>query len=254
MADLKSVAEAAARQRPEKEILPFEWKGSRYWLKRARKTGSNPLHHAAWKIFRLPLLVPVRSQTPKEALLHESGKLRRLREAGLSVPDVPLVTEEFFVMEDNGPTAHHLLRHELDENPEKFVLKLFESLGELHRLGEYHGGPLVRNLTYYDDSVGFIDLEESFAEDVPLRSLHLRDLFLLLFSLSKDRHPFDLDAAIPRYMRASGNDWAAFELKNFARKLRALEKIASFPPLWKILDKDSKAVHRLLQKLQRLPE
>jgi hypothetical protein len=36
------------------------------------------------------------------------------------------------------------------------------------------------------------------------------------------------------------------------RPLGWLERIIAFPPLWKILDKDTRATHRLFQEIRKL--
>ena len=250
--ELKGSAREASEARPDREIFSFEHEGERYWLKRARATGSNPLHHLAWRVTKLPLLVPVARQKPADALRHESGKLQRLEKIGIPVPRVVLVTEEYFVMNDSGPSAHAVLREGGIEDPIILYEELFRQLGRLHSFGEYHGGSQVRNFTYRNDTLHFIDFEENFPETIPIETLQFRDLFLLLFSLVKDRHPADYRVLVDLYTQSSGNDWAVTELKAFADRMKKMEKIVSAPPIWKLLDKDSKATYRLIQELKKL--
>ena len=251
-ADLKRAALKASRMQPKREVFSFEYQGKCYWLKRSRATGSNLLHHAAWRLSGLPLLTPVKRQSPHAALQHESRKLRRLGEKGINVPKVFLVTESFFVMEDTGKNFPAVIRDGLlEEGPQSYA-PLFRQLGHLHRSGEYHGGSQLRNFTYRDGCVSLIDFEENFGENIPLETLQFRDLFLLLFSLAKDRHPVDYAAMTDLYAETSGNDWAREHLRQFAEKVAPLGKIIAFPPLWKLLDKDTKATYRLIGELQRL--
>ncbi|WP_457606765.1 RIO1 family regulatory kinase/ATPase domain-containing protein [Nitratifractor sp.] len=250
---LEEAALEASATHPKREVFPFEHAGERLWLKRARPTGSNLLHHLAWRATRLPLLLPAATQSPAEALRHESGKLRRLESRGVSVPAVLLVTEEFFVMEESGPSLRSLLREDaLEKKADEIYRELFETLGRLHALGEYHGGSQLRNFTWKEGRIHFIDFEENFPEETPLESLQFRDLFLLLFSLAKDRHPIDYRRMVSHYSEASGNDWAADRLREFASGMPTLERIVSFPPVWNVLDKDSKATYRLIQELKEL--
>ena len=250
--DLERAAREAARTQPKREVFPFEYAGERYWLKRARSTGSNLLHHAAWQLSRLPLLTPVRRQSPHAALRHESRKLRRLREKGINVPEVFLVTDDFFVMEDTGQSFRSAIRKGILESSEQTYALLFRHLGLLHRSGEYHGGSQIRNFTYREGRVSLIDFEENFSETIPLETLQFRDLFLLLFSLAKDRHPLDYAAMTELYSDTSGNAWARERLRQFADKAAPIEKIIAFPPLWRLLDKDTKALYRLIGELKRL--
>ena len=250
--DLARSAREASKARPDREVFSFEHGGERYWLKRGRATGSNPLHRLAWKLTKLPLLVPVARQKPSEALRHESSKLQRLEKNGIPVAHVLLVTDTYFVMSDSGPSVRSLLRRGRVDDPAALCEELFELLGRLHSLGEYHGGSQIRNFTYRDGVMRFIDFEENFPETIPLETLQFRDLFLLLFSLAKDSYPVDYRALVDLYSRSSGNDWAVPELKAFADRMKRMEKIVSFPPIWNFLDKDSKATYRLIQELKKL--
>ena len=250
--DLEQAAREAAQTRPKKEVFAFEHGGKRFWLKRARRTGSNLLHHAAWRLSGLALLTPVKHQSPQAALLHESRKLRRLREKGINVPEVFLVTDDFFVMEDTGENFPSVIRDGLVEDIPQSYAPLFRQLGHLHRSEEYHGGSQIRNFTYREGRVYLIDFEENFAEEIPLETLQFRDLFLLLFSLAKDRHPIDYAAMADLYAETSGNDWAREHLRRFAKKTAPLEKVIAFPPLWRVLDKDTKATYRLIGELKKL--
>lgn len=247
----RSVQKALQAQ-PKREVIPLDHAGGRYWIKRARSTGSNLLHHAAWKLTRLPLLVPVLRQSPSEALRHESSKLRRLRSTGLPVPEVLECGDDYFVLEDAGPSMHHALHEGILPKNEESYGQIFDALGRLHRSGEYHGGSQLRNFTWENSTVHYIDFEENFAPSIPLDTLQFRDLFLLLFSLAKDRHPIEYAPMIARYREQSGNDWAEDSLREFARSLTPLERLAAFPPVWKLLDKDSKATYRLIQELKKL--
>ena len=250
--DLEHAAQEAAQREPAQEVFSFEHRQRRYWLKRARRTGSNLLHHAAWRLSGLALLTPVKHQSPQAALLHESRKLRRLRDKGINVPEVFLVTDDFFVMEDTGRGFPAALREGLLEDSSPGYAPLFRQLGHLHRSGEYHGGSQIRNFTYRDGRIYLIDFEENFAEEIPLETLQFRDLFLLLFSLAKDRHPVDYAAMADLYAETSGNNWAKERLRHFAEKVAPLEKLIAFPPLWRVLDKDTKATYRLIGELKKL--
>ena len=250
--DLEQAAREAAQARPKKEVLAFEHEGKRFWLKRGRRTGSNLLHRAAWRLSRLSLLTPVKRQAPRAALQHESRKLQRLKEQGIPVPEVYLVTDDFFVMEDAGESFNSVIKSgKLLPTEENYGL-LFRHLGELHRTGEYHGGSQIRNFTYRDGHVCFIDFEENFAEGTPLETLQFRDLFLLLFSLAKDSHPVNYAAMADLYAETSDNGWARERLRHFAEKTAPLEKLIALPPLWRVLDKDTKATYRLIGELKKL--
>ncbi len=250
MNDLERAARQAAESFPHKEILSFEWDGKKYWLKRARKTGSNLLHHAVWRLSRFPLLVPVESQSPREALEHETSKLRRLAAEGISVPEVLLQSDAYFVMSHTGPTLRDRLYRNKANEP--LTLAIFDALARLHRLGEYHGGSQLRNLTWTGSEVAFIDFEEKFDGGADLNILQLRDLFLLLFAFAKDRIPLDYASHLRLYCEESGNRDFDRRLREMIRPLGWMERIVAFPPLWKVLDKDTRATYRLFQEIKKL--
>jgi len=250
MSDLEQTARKAAEAYPRKEILSFEFDGERYWLKRARKTGSNLLHHAVWRLNRYPLLVPVASQSPREALQHETTKLRRLASEGIPVPEVVLQTDSYFVMAHTGPNLRRLFYREGAGEP--LSRRVFHALASLHRKGEYHGGSQLRNLTWTGKGIAFIDFEEKFDTGADLRILQLRDLFLLLFSFTKDRIPLDYASHVRLYCKESGNRDFDRQLREMIRPLGWLERIIAFPPLWRVLDKDTRATYRLFQEIKKL--
>jgi len=251
MDEFSETLNRALKAQPKREVFSFEHAGERFWIKRGRAAGSNLLQRAAWRLTRFPLLIPALQQSPLRSLRYESGKLRRLQAEGIPVPDVLLVADGYFVMTDRGPSLREVLREPSARSP-KLFLRLFGLLGELHRAGEYHGASQIKNFTVQNGEIFLIDFEEKFPEEIPLEILQLRDLFLLLFSMAKDRHAFSDAPLLENYIRASGNDWAPSRLKELGRKLSFAEKIVAFPPLWKILDKDSKAVYRLLQEIRKL--
>lgn len=250
MNDLERTARQAAETSPNKEILSFEFEGARYWIKRGRATGSNFFHRTAWRLTGFPLLIPVLRQNAAESRQHEADKIDRLEKLGLSVPKVVLRNDEWFVMTDTGPNLRRLL-YKNAEPDQSLILSAFTALGNLHSQGCYHGGSQLRNLTWSQKKIHFIDFEENFDESINLKTLQLRDLFLLLFSFAKDRIPVNYSRLIALYQHASGNDDFDRRLQQMFRKLGWLEKIIAFPPLWKLLDKDTKATYRLIQELKK---
>jgi RIO-like serine/threonine protein kinase len=250
MSELERRAKEASEAFPAKEILSFEWNGEKYWLKRARKTGSNLLHHAVWRLSHFPLLVPVEHQSPREALEHESTKLRRLATEGIPVPELLLQNDDYFVMAHTGPTLRSLLYRKAAD--ERLTRKVFGALAALQRTGEYHGGSQLRNLTWTGETIAFIDFEEKFDSGADLKLLQLRDLFLLLFAFAKDRIPLDYASHIRLYCEESGNRDFDRQLREMIRPLGWVERIVAFPPLWKVLDKDTRATYRLFQEIKKL--
>lgn len=235
----------------KKEVFSFEFKGKRYWIKRARRSGSNLAHHLAWKITKIPLLIPVEAKTPEETLEFEAQKLKRLKSLGVLVPSVESIEKEFFVMEDSGKSVRHHLREAKSSKERQIIYKkLFEAIALLHKADEYHGASQIRNFTYKDDRVYIIDFEESFSKDIDIKILQFRDIFLLLFSLAKDRFDIDYREYLLYYSKVSGNSEIFDRLRDFISRVEFIEKIIGFKPLYGVLDKDTKALYRLIGELK----
>lgn len=185
------------------EIFPWDVDGRRVFVKKKR-----PNKHAAgkwvqrwlYRLFPNPLVMPS-GQPPGGNVAFESSTFLRLRALGAPVPEVLHVEDGYFVMSDAGPSLQHLVRERRDAGDPEGAATLADeaarALGALHDLGVAHGGALIRNLTWKDGRVHFIDMEE----DVPPRYLdhfQLRDLFLLLFSMQRN----GVTPSIPRIASA----------------------------------------------------
>jgi len=239
-------------QNPKSEIFSLNNEGKQVWVKRARKTGSNLLHRLVYSLSKNPILTPVEKKIPQQALAFESSKLKMLAELDIPVPKVLDVAEAYFVIEDCGPTVHSLLKYTSYENPQALIEQTLQALALLHKSGHYHGGSQIKNFTFKEGTIYFIDFEESFTKDVVLEDLQFRDLFLFLFSISKLKIDVDYKVLIEQYIKLTGYNEVIYKFHTLADSASWLMKIAENKTIWKILDRDTQSVYRLLTQLKNI--
>jgi len=247
MSDLRQAAIRALSAQPRREILPLEYEGKRYWIKRGREGGSPLLQRLLWPLGHFPLLLPSLPMTPKESVAHESSRIRALADLGIPVPTLVLVEKEYFVMEDVGRPLRRILRKD-PKHPE-LVSDALRLLARLHGAGEYHGGAQLRNITLKDDRLYFIDFEEKFEVEEDRALLQARDLFLFFHCLHKHRIPYEPGRYLELYREAGG---AESSIRRFEALLDSLAWLRRLPIpafLRTRLDKDSRALLELLEAM-----
>ncbi|WP_152057313.1 BUD32 family EKC/KEOPS complex subunit [Aliarcobacter butzleri] len=207
------------------EIFSFNFEDKKYWLKRARKTKPNRIQKFFYRIFPFELLIPALAKDSKEALLFETTKIEKFKELEINVPNIIYKNEHFFVLEDGGKTIYSILRDEnIEEKNFYFYIDLvLKELAKMHSIGFFHGGSQLRNFTFKNEKVFVIDFEESFDENIDVRSLQHRDFLLFLLSFLKIKElsfKIDYEKIINRYLEISKNYEIKDKLLNFSGKLQ----------------------------------
>ena len=235
-----------------REIFPVEEEGRRYWIKKGRPTGSHALHHLGYRLTGLPFLHPVQSKDALQAVAYEAGKLKRLESKGVSVPSVVWQEEEFFILEDRGETLAKLLKGASSAEGTAWLQRVAEALAGLHRTGEYHGASQIRNFTMDEEGkVSIIDFEESFPDGADLEALQFRDLFLLLYSLHRQRWEMDYAAFLEHYIQLSGQEAFREKFHELYRRFRWLAKAVESEKVRSLLGSDAEILHRLFESLHQ---
>lgn len=237
------------------EVFSFEYKSKKYWVKKQRATKSNIFHKIFYKLTSIDILVPVEDKTPKEALLFEVNKINQFSNEGISSSNIIGIGKDFFVMSDTGVHIYELLKNNnIKKNEFYYYLdKIIFILASIHKKNFYHGGAQTRNFTYKDGIVSVIDFEDSFDETINLKVLQLRDLMLLLLSMTKvDTFSFSYGYIIEKYIKESENYTFITELKNIARKMNFLVKLNKITFFNKIFPRDVKGFCKLLEELNKL--
>ncbi len=183
--------DALARAGLDKRRLPnFEFLGKRYFAKRLMFQ-----KHQAWKVhfvrfcvkrfFKQPL--PDSLLTKRDFIFppnYEVLRLKAMQNASVLVPQIPLETADFFVLEAVGNTVANLLEtwNKSIWLPE--MQRLAQELGQFHAHNLWHGGAQIRNLTLHEAKTYRIDFEECFGDYLPLPFTQAIDLLLFLNSIS----------------------------------------------------------------------
>lgn len=229
-----------------REVFPYRFGEETAFVKKLRRP-KNPLGWYAQRcLYRLTgnfLLAPPRRSGVDNITL-EVGKLRRLARLGVPVPRVLHVAKDYFVLSDAGATLEDLLREE-PEKRDDAVGKGAAALRRLHDLGEAHGGAQIKNLTWRDGDVGFIDFEEDVPEGM-LAEFRLRDLYLFVASL--ERHGYDPD--LRRVCGWYDPDGSRDALGGLCRALRGLRAARALENrlLAGLSMRDVRSLNRLIEK------
>ncbi|MCT7579375.1 BUD32 family EKC/KEOPS complex subunit [Aliarcobacter butzleri] len=207
------------------DIFSFDFEGKKYWLKKARATKTNKIQKFFYKIFSFELLIPSLQKSPEDALIFETTKIEKFKKLGINVPNIIYKNEDFFVLEDGGKTIYSILRDEnIEEKNFYFYIDLvLKELAKMHSIGSFHGGSQLRNFTFKNEKVFVIDFEESFDENIDVRSLQHRDFLLFLLSFLKIKElsfKIDYEKIINRYLEISKNYEIKDKLLNFSGKLQ----------------------------------
>ena len=249
---LQRLVEEKILSTPRVEVFSLDYNGKKLWVKKARKTGSNLLHRFVYSLTKNPILTPVEKKNAKSALQHESSKIQKLSDLGMHVPDVIAIGQEYFVIEDCGPTIFSLLKNKLVENPQHVLEKAITELAKLHTQNKYHGGSQIKNLTYKDGIVYFIDFEESFTDTAVLKDLQFRDLFLFLYSISRAGLEIDYSKLLQIYMEITNDRTLTKQFQKLIASVSFLMTLLENRFIWNIVDRDTKSVYKLFKQLQVL--
>lgn len=204
------------QQFPNQRVLPFEFKGQRYWLKQVEKLQGRD----KWS-----------KGNPKKAFERERDKLHFLNKMQAPVPQLILEAPTYFVLQDVGTRLDHILK---EVNPTQYseILQLAgKTLAELHQKDLIHGRPALRDMTYLNGKISFIDFE------APLFSRHLewqkvRDLLLLLHNMFKKQvDKKEIEGVLQAYRQENGE--SVYQMLNrFIHKTRGLFYLMkSFQPI-----------------------
>lgn len=252
MSSLVQLAENKILKDPKLEIFSLVYKEKKVWVKKARGTGSHLFHKLAYLLTQNTIVIPVENKSPQEAVKFESTKLQRLSALSIPVPKVLETEETYFIIEDCGPTIRYLLKNNLVSDPTKLFEKIISALALMHNANEYHGASQIKNITYKEDKIYFIDFEESFNQEIDIDDLQFRDLFLFLFSLSRLNMEIDFESIILKYIALTGNKDVIQKFHTLISKVSFLIKLIENKMIWKYLDRDTKSVYLLLQKLKNI--
>ncbi|RCK34848.1 hypothetical protein [Thalassospira xiamenensis] len=211
---LHDIVEQTIAQGVGARVFPLRWKGRRIWIKQAvrpKQKGWHRLQRFVATLTRIPMLRPTVSPGGKAGLASEAEVLHALNRAGVLVPDLLEVADNWIAIGDNGAILQTVISDAVKAGDEARVAELIAmagtALADLHANGFAHGAPLLRNMTIRDDGrIGFIDFEEDPNKRMPLPDAQARDILLFVFSIQRGfkRRPDLLRSGWQAYLSRSG--------------------------------------------------
>lgn len=174
---------------PNEDIARLNYEQQTIWLKRrpeSKETIWHRLLHYLTYIVPLPIIYPTVVTDGAQSLQDEALRLRIFAMRNIDVPAVLDVQPDYLVTSDVGGTMQKYLE-ELTTAEDKYrlLIKAMAALSQLHQAGLCHGRPFLRDMTYLNEQVFFIDLEEDPLKVMSLAEAQARDLWLFLNSVAK---------------------------------------------------------------------
>ncbi|GJH42634.1 protein kinase family protein [Pasteurella canis] len=155
-------------------IYRFEYFGQHFWLKQPEQL------KGIWKLLK---------PNPKTSFQQEIKTLRYFESVGAPVPMLHLYNEDFFVLEDVGRTAI-----DWQEDPtvstelkQTILSDCIKALIELHEKDLIHGRPVLRDMTWQDRKVNFLDFEAHIYHKEKIIWDKARDVIIFLHGLCRSK-------------------------------------------------------------------
>lgn len=231
---LSSIANSSVietMQANQQKIGHIDLNNQRIWIKESQASHSNFLHHCAYKISKITLLIPVMKKSATETLNYESQKLRQLAELNIHVPEVIGTDDRYLYLTDSGQDLRSYFKKNkvTDEERTDIILRAIELLSQIHKAGHYHAGAQIKNYTIDTHGViSAIDFEDSFSDQYSLIDLQIRDLFLFLLSLNSYADTTLYQKVIEHYSSLTGQEQIKERLGKLAQQLSPFLKVLGF--------------------------
>lgn len=207
MNSLQNVVETLIQSHPQQRTFSFEFEGKKLWIKQPELGEANIWHSILTFLSRFidnHFLKPTVVTDPVASLEYEAKKLTLLKEHDISVPTLRLATKKYIVLEDAGRPLSSLLNdNEISLDTKMAICKqLGYELALMHNRGFYHSRPALRDITYQEGKIYFMDFEENLEETLSDEEAILRDGFIFVHALYRKLHSPELIAtALESYHR-----------------------------------------------------
>lgn len=183
-------------------IAPLEIDGVQTWLKDFDQPSPaewDRVQRALFAVTRLQMLRPVPSLSGLEGARNEIASIGRFEEIGARVPRVLWSEGSRLVISDIGETIREMQRRLGASSIDGAVVAAARALSRIHGHGLVHGRPILRNMTWDGQTVGFLDFEERPTDVMPLEAAQARDVLLLLISIARRCEPAVVKAVLAAY-------------------------------------------------------
>lgn len=247
--DYIAFASTLIAQNPHSRTLRGDIQGRRVWIKRVSAPKASIWHKVQCmvaRLFNMPILRCTVSPCQAESLRMEAQRLRDFKAKGYSVPDILAEDPQMLVLSDAGQSLPRAI--EKSDNPRRLLLLAAQALAMLHKQGEVHGRPYIRDLTWDGQAIGFLDLEENPVSVMPLAVAQARDVWVFLISAARfsrkgdNKYEFDKSIIIAlyhEYRRHTGSN-VEHELKKLISFLSPLRRFLEQSFLWRKIGNDAR--------------
>lgn len=207
METLQKVVDELIQSHPNQRTFNFEYEGKKLWVKQPEMGEANIWHFVLAflsKFINNHFLKPTVVTDPVASLEYEAKKLTVLKEHRISVPTLYLATKSYIVLEDAGKPLSSLLNDNDISLDIKMVIckQLGYELALMHNKGFYHSRPALRDITYHEGKIYFMDFEENLEGILSKEEAILRDGFIFIHALYRKLHTPELIAtALESYHR-----------------------------------------------------
>ncbi len=187
--DLHNLIEAARREHGYARIVRLSWRGDTVFLKQAgaAKTWQwwHYLHAALSKILP-PILRHGALHDEKTALKLEAERLRLWQSKNLPAPRLLAEGDGWIVLSNGGLGFWDVLVAASPEARQELLPDALNLLLSVHRAGEAHGRPMVKDMTRDENGgMALLDHEEDASKIMPLTTAQARDILIFLTSTVK---------------------------------------------------------------------
>lgn len=246
---LLHLARKLRKQRTTSRTFSLEYANKKFWVKNAAPGEANIWHHILAllaRVFRNKLFIPTVVRDPYRSLAHEANKLQHLQSLGIAVPKVVLQEKDVLILEDTGTPLSELLTSPATRAEKKRILvqHTASKLASLHNVGQYHSRPALRDMTYKDGRIYFLDFEEDLQGILQTDEAILRDGLIFMSCLFRRLDDEELlQLGIETYRQSVEPEyWQA--LCDEAKQYRLTYSLTRL--LKPVLGKDGLALHRML--------
>lgn len=203
------------------------------------------VRHAVWRGFArwasiqlgIGILQPGADPDGEKALRLEAGRLRRLYDRGVSVPEVYAAGYHWIALYDAGINVASCIHGNLCTWEEKcrIVTAAAENLAVLHAMGLHHGRPHLKDMLWNGETISLLDFEDGYLIDVAREKRIVRDMLCFIQSIYKESAEYAANFGTDR-----GDDLASLALSVYAAKETyhaafAREYVASLSFLYALL-------------------
>lgn len=233
----------------------FEIENTEYIIKPKRRESGRAWREyaSALSVFLLfgKLISPKKLKT--DGIKHETRRLKELKQAGITVPEIFIEHDDYIVIEYCGESLEEIIDntvdkqqvlpfylpkeelanskygHTVDASIVNYLDRIIKNLIQLHTCGQWHGGAQIRNLTLNlkNDTIYRIDFEENTGNAMPLPLAQAYDVMLCFNSLA----PFirnDVAKGVEllnTYLQQTDSHGVKIYLKKIDRLLQRIKKI-----------------------------